>query len=60
MYVDLGIQHATRMRRIVIRGLPHPTVFFHIITQTARLTGGGGVIDHKMCLIFFTAELGEM
>jgi hypothetical protein len=28
--VALGIQHAKRMRRIVIRGLSGTTVFFHI------------------------------
>jgi len=33
VFVALGIQHATRMRHIVfaICGLPHSTVFFHIV-----------------------------
>jgi len=32
MFVALGIQHAMRMRHIVIYGLPRPTVLFQIIS----------------------------
>jgi len=32
MSVALDIQHATRMRRIVICGLPRFTIFFHIFS----------------------------
>jgi hypothetical protein len=32
VFVDLGIQHAMRMRHIVVRGLPGSTVFLHIIS----------------------------
>jgi hypothetical protein len=31
VFVDLGAQHATRMRRIVICGLSGFTTFFHLI-----------------------------
>jgi hypothetical protein len=34
MFVALGIEHATRMRRIVICGLPRSTKPFHIISPT--------------------------
>ena len=51
--VALGIQHAERMRRIVIRGLPRSITFFHIISQTVRFSKN--VIGHKICvLISFT------
>ena len=48
--VALCIQRAMRMRHIVIRGLFGFTIFFHIISQRARLTEK--VIEHKMCVLF--------
>jgi len=35
VYVALGIQHAMRMRHIVISGHPRSTIFFHMISQKA-------------------------
>jgi len=32
VFVALGIEHAKRMRRVVVCGLPSSTVFFHIIS----------------------------
>jgi hypothetical protein len=34
-YIALGIQHAMRMRHIVICGLPRSKEFFHIISYNA-------------------------
>ena len=44
--VDLLIQHAMRMLRIVIYSLPRSTSFFHIISQTAGYYKY--VTEHKM------------
>jgi hypothetical protein len=38
MFVALGIQHAMRMLRIVICGLPGPKRVFHIVSQTERFS----------------------
>jgi len=37
VFVDLGIQHALRMRRVVVCGLSCSTVFFHNTSQKTRL-----------------------
>jgi len=52
--VALGIQHAMGKRHIVICGLPGCTVFFHNISQTARLKKK--VIEHKMYDLIFSTN----
>jgi hypothetical protein len=42
--VALFIQHAIRMRRIVICGLPRQTIFFYIFEKK--------ITEHKMCFDF--------
>jgi hypothetical protein len=37
VFVATSIQHAMRMRNVVIRGLPVSAIFFHIISLTALL-----------------------
>jgi len=38
VFVALDIRHAMRVSHIVICGLPHSTVFFHIISKTAQFS----------------------
>jgi len=51
--VALGIQHAMRLRHIVICGLPDCTLFFHLIFKKERFSKTR-YIEHKIFLIFPT------
>jgi hypothetical protein len=56
--VALGIQYATRMRRIVICVLHRSRVYFHNISQTAGFSKKK-VTEHKMCFGFSLQLLSE-
>jgi hypothetical protein len=47
----LGLRHVMRMRHIAIFGLPGSTLFFHIISQTARLSKEK-FVEHEMYFEF--------
>jgi hypothetical protein len=48
MFVALVMQHAMRMRHIVICDLPSSTIFFHII------------VTNKMCVLIYYTTLSEI
>ena len=50
--VVLVIQHALRMRYVVICGLSGSAVFFHFILKTSRYSKL--FAEHKMCVLIFS------
>jgi len=53
VFVALVMQHAKRMRRIVICGPSGSTLFFHIISQTAQFSYKSFC---KMCVLIFSTR----
>jgi hypothetical protein len=54
VFVALDIQYAIRMRHTAICDLFGLTIFFYIISQTARFTEKK-IIEHEMCVSSFCA-----
>jgi hypothetical protein len=55
VFVALVIQHAMRMRRIMLSSVACPAIqyFFHITSQTVRISKKK-VTGHKMCVLIFS------
>ena len=50
-----------RMLRIILSSVTCPalTCFFHVMSQTERFSGAGGVIENKMCVLCSSTNLSE-
>jgi hypothetical protein len=55
VFVALGIQHAMRIRHIVICDLPRSTIFFHIISKKRQIFGKNLFIIK--CVFLFSLQI---
>jgi hypothetical protein len=51
--ISLVIQHAMRMRYIVIYGLSSCKIFFDIVSRMARFSRRCEDVEHKLCVLNF-------
>jgi DNA-directed RNA polymerase alpha subunit len=55
VFVALVIEHAKRMRRIILLSVPSPAVhYFSIISETAQFSGK--VIENKTCVLIYSTS----
>ena len=59
VYVALGIQHAMRMRLIVICGLSGSTMLATLFHNTARFSKKKKRMEHKICVLIFSPISSE-
>jgi len=53
VFVALSIQHAMRMRHIVICGLSDPDIFLHIISKRQDFRGENTKLLNRKCVSVF-------